>query len=51
MNENAKHVLTKESAGWERRIRMEGVWIVSLQQVLRSHECSSSDAMSPLNWD
>jgi hypothetical protein len=26
----------------------DGVWIVSHQQVLRSHECSSSDAISPL---
>jgi hypothetical protein len=26
----------------------EGVWIVSHQQVLSSHECSSSDAISPL---
>jgi hypothetical protein len=25
-----------------------GVWIVSHQQVLRSHECSSSDTISPL---
>ena len=26
----------------------DGVWIVSHQQVLRRHECSSSDAISPL---
>jgi hypothetical protein len=26
----------------------DGVWIVSLQRVLRSHECTSSDAISPL---
>jgi hypothetical protein len=26
----------------------DGVWIVSHQQVLRSHECSSLDAISPL---
>jgi hypothetical protein len=26
----------------------DGVWIVSHQQVLRSHECSSSDALSPM---
>lgn len=26
----------------------DGVWIVSHQQVLRTHECSSSDAISPL---
>jgi hypothetical protein len=26
----------------------DGVWIVSHQQVLRQHECSSSDAISPL---
>jgi hypothetical protein len=26
----------------------DGVWIVSQQQVLRSHECSSSDALSDL---
>ena len=26
----------------------DGVWIVSHQQVFRSHECSSSDAISPL---
>jgi hypothetical protein len=26
----------------------DGVWIVSHQQVLASHECSSSDAISPL---
>jgi hypothetical protein len=26
----------------------DGVWVVSHQQVLRSHECSSSDAISPL---
>jgi hypothetical protein len=26
----------------------DGVWIVSHQQVLRSHECTSSDALSPM---
>ena len=26
----------------------EGLWIVSHQKMLRSHECSSSDAISPL---
>jgi hypothetical protein len=26
----------------------DGVWIVSHEQVLRRHECSSSDAMSPM---
>ena len=26
----------------------DGLWIVSHQQMLRSHECSSSDAISPL---
>jgi len=26
----------------------DGVWIVSHQQVIRGHECSSSDAISPL---
>ena len=30
----------------------DGIWIVSHQQVLRSHECGSSDAISELpNWD